>query len=171
MMIKLSKDTVLQNQAASPSKTDVRRTAMEFLARREHGYVELIRKLVLRFADRERIETVVTQLQQENLQSDERFVDCFIRHAQHKGKGPLYVQAVLAQKGIRSGDLAQWLDSEDDSWRHIAREVKQRKFGTAQAKDFHLRCKQYRFLAQRGFTSTQIQYALCLESLTGYGLS
>ena len=160
MTIQSSKGAMGQTQVASPSRTDIRRAAMDLLARREHGYTELIRKLILRFTDIELIEIVVTQLRQENLQSDARFVDCFIRHAQHKGKGPLYVQAALIQKGISSEDLAQWLDSDDDCWQSMACEVKRRKFGSVTAKDFILRSKQYRFLAQRGFTSTQIQYAL-----------
>ena len=66
--------------------SQARYSAMNLLARREHSYVELERKLKQRgFADSV-IEQALQRLQEQGLQSDQRFVESFIR-ARASSKG------------------------------------------------------------------------------------
>ncbi|MGV6807025.1 MAG: regulatory protein RecX, partial [bacterium] len=79
----------------------VRRKAMDLLARREYSCGELTQKLLARWPDYGAlIQTVVTELQQDGLLSDERFIDMFIHASARKGRGPLRIVTELRQKGI-----------------------------------------------------------------------
>ena len=53
----------------------IRRAAMNLLARREHGHVELARKLRLRGADAEMIEVELQRLTDDGLLSEERYLE------------------------------------------------------------------------------------------------
>jgi hypothetical protein len=52
---------------------------MDFLARREHGQAELIKKLAEKGFDRQVAEQAVNKLAAEGLQSDRRFAESFVQ--------------------------------------------------------------------------------------------
>ena len=68
----------------------IRTSALNFLARREYGSKELIIKLVKKYgnAKKPEIEELILQLQTEQLVSDERYTELFIRNQLNKGVGP-----------------------------------------------------------------------------------
>jgi hypothetical protein len=66
----------------------VRRTAMDLLARREHGRVELTRKLRQRGAEAEMIETALDRLTEEGLLSEARYLESFVSYRARSGYGP-----------------------------------------------------------------------------------
>ena len=67
----------------------VRRTAMDLLARREHGRVELTRKLRQRGAPPEMIEAALDRLTEEGLLSESRYLESFVSYRARSGYGPV----------------------------------------------------------------------------------
>ena len=133
----------------------VRLAAMDLLARREHSFTELARKLALRFPKDVVLEQLA-RLKEEKLQNDERFVESYIYSRRQKGYGPVRIRSELYQKGIDSELLAEYLIDDDECWEQVVVELRERKFGLDVPTDYKQRAKQQRFLMQRGFTSHQI---------------
>lgn len=140
------------------SVNDVRRAAMDLLARREHGFTELARKLSGRFP-RKLVIDVLTRLREERWQSDDRFVESFVYSRQQRGYGPVRIKSELFQKGVDNELIGQYLLEQDDHWNELAKAVKERKFGAFSPRDNKERARQIRFLAQRGFSMSQINSA------------
>ena len=138
---------------------DIRRAAMDLLARREHSFTELERKLSVRFP-RESVFAILTLLQQEQLQSDERFTESYVYSRQQRGYGPVRIRSELLQKGVESELISQHLQFYQDDWTTSARKVKEQKFGTRSPADTRERARQIRFLTGRGFSLEQIYSVL-----------
>lgn len=141
----------------SDSLKIIRQTALNLLARREHSAKELLRKLqAKKFAVAE-IQSVVDQLEKENLLSHTRFIENFIHYRRSKGYGPLRIQAELIERGIAEDLIEHHLDISDNAWAFEARQVWQKRFKNTMPTDFKTRAQQMRFLQYRGFTREQIE--------------
>jgi len=137
---------------------DVRRAAMDLLARREHSRQELQRKLARRFAvDAEVIFSVINQLTQEGLQSDQRLAEAFLRYRSNRGQGPLKIKAEMREKCIESDLIEQIFDEANIDWFDLALRVLEKRYGDGSAVDASERAKRTRFLQQRGFSFDHIQ--------------
>jgi regulatory protein len=138
---------------------DARKKAMDFLARREYGQTELIKKLADKGYERSVAEGAVNKLTEDGLQSDQRFAGAFVQSRINQGKGPVRIRLDLGQRGV--GDAAIELAIEDASanWFELARDVRLRKFGTGKPSDFKAKAKQMRFLQYRGFEQDHVQAA------------
>ena len=137
---------------------DVRRVAMDLLARREHSRQELQRKLARRFAvDAEVIFSVINQLTQEGLQSDQRLAEALLRYRSNRGQGPLKIKAEMREKCIESDLIEQIFDEANIDWFDLALRVLEKRYGDGSAVDASERAKRTRFLQQRGFSFDQIQ--------------
>lgn len=137
---------------------DVRRAAMDLLARREHSRQELQRKLARRFAvDAEVIFSVINQLTQEGLQSDQRLAEALLRYRSNRGQGPLKIKAEMREKCIESALIEQIFDEANIDWFDLALRVLEKRYGKGSAVDASERAKRTRFLQQRGFSFDQIQ--------------
>ncbi|MDA8962331.1 recombination regulator RecX [Congregibacter sp.] len=127
---------------------------MNLLARREHSLTELKRKLSQRF-DTEELDAALEKLAEENLQSDERFAQSFTRERMLRGVGPLRIESELRQRGVQSVFIDQALvavpQEERTTWREVAQDVLQRKFGDAAPIDLSDKARRLRFLGYRGF--------------------
>ena len=134
----------------------LRKTAMDYLARREHGEQELVRKLGSRGFDAGMVETAVAELKADGLLSDSRFAEAFVNSRFQRGSGPQKIQAELRERGIEAGLISLCIEAYDDQWRQRVREVREKKFGADLPGDFRERSRQMRFLQQRGFTADQI---------------
>ena len=99
--------TVLDNPVA------VRRAAMDLLARREHGRVELTRKLRSRGAADELIDAALDRLAQEGLLSEARYLEAFVSYKARAGYGPLRIREELTQRGLSRGDVEQAFHSSE----------------------------------------------------------
>jgi regulatory protein len=142
------------------SPLEARKKAMDYLARREYGQKELVRKLANAGYDHAVADAAVKQLTADGLQDDRRFVELFIQSRINQGKGPVRVQAELGQKGLPGGLVDQVLDDTEVDWYELASNVKVRKFGSDVPKDYKTKAKQMRFLQQRGFEQSHIQSAV-----------
>ena len=146
-----------EDRFASP--LEARKKAMDFLARREYGQTELIRKLADKGFERDVAEQAVCQLTDEGLQSDQRFAESFVQSRINQGKGPVRIRMDLAQRGIGDTAIEIAIEEADPDWRALAREQRHKKFGSATPSDFKEKARQMRFLQYRGFEQDHIQSA------------
>ncbi|WNW11315.1 recombination regulator RecX [Pseudomonas sp. DTU_2021_1001937_2_SI_NGA_ILE_001] len=134
----------------------VRRTAMDLLARREHGRVELTRKLRQRGAPPELIESALDRLTEEGLLSESRYLESFVSARARAGYGPLRIREELSQRGLARGDIEQALRECDVDWRERLTDTWQRKFAGRRPADARERAQQTRFLGYRGYPMEMI---------------
>ena len=139
---------------------EARKKAMDYLARREYGQKELIRKLANAGFEQAISATAIEQLSEDGLQDDRRFVRNFIQSRINQGKGPVRIQADLGQRGLPGGLVDEMLAEVDFDWHGLAAEVRRKKFGDEVPADFKTKAKQMRFLQQRGFEQAHIQSAV-----------
>ena len=137
----------------------VRKRAMDFLARREHGEQEITQKLIARGFDTDVVEAAVSVLIADGLLSDSRFAEAFVYSRFNKGSGPQKIHAELRRRGIDDRLISASLEAVADQWLERVRAVREKKFGRHAPADFRERSRQMRFLQQRGFTSEQIRAA------------
>jgi len=147
------------NRSASPvsgiSPRSVRRVAMDCLARREHSFFELKKKLQLKFPDKSivEIQQELEKLRDENLQSDKRFVESYVRYRKSRGFGYLHIRNELRSKYVADVLIDQLLFVDDSDWLEIinnlvAKRARQSQQLTSGSKDYF---KIIRYLEQRGF--------------------
>lgn len=129
-----------------------RNVAMDLLSRREHSCSELSRKLIQRDFDEEEIATALDRLQQEGLQSDQRFCENFIYFRAKKGRGPVRIRHELSEKGVRDDLIEQQMAACDLDWHDIMQNERRKKFGLPIPPDYKEKMKQARFLQNRGFS-------------------
>ena len=137
----------------------VRRAAMDLLAQREHGRVELARKLRRRGAPPELIDNALDRLAEEGLLDESRYLESFIASRARAGYGPLRIREELAQRGLPREAIEQALGEYGVDWAEQLSELWQRRFGV-RPQDPKERARQGRFLAYRGFSMEQISRLL-----------
>ncbi|WP_455212713.1 regulatory protein RecX [Kaarinaea lacus] len=136
---------------------EIRRKAMDLLARREHSVAELRRKLLAKGYAQIEVDEQLLKLEQENLLSDQRFTESYVNFRSKKGFGPLRIEQELKERGIGNALLEEYLDNKD-YWRNIAKEVREKRFGTSMPQDYKDKVRQLRFLQYRGFSQDQLRY-------------
>ena len=146
-----------EDRFASP--LEARKKAMDFLARREYGQTELIKKLADKGFERDVAAEAVTQLTDEGLQSDQRFAESFVQSRISQGKGPVRIRLDLGQRGIPDSTVEIALEEAAPDWYALARVQRIKKFGEAVPADFKEKARQMRFLQYRGFEKDHIQSA------------
>ena len=134
----------------------VRRTAMDLLARREHGRVELTRKLRQRGALPEMIETALDRLTEEGLLSESRYLESFVSYRARSGYGPLRIREELGQRGLQRSDIELALRESGIDWQEQLEDTWRRKFSGHLPIDARERAKQGRFLSYRGYSMEMI---------------
>jgi regulatory protein len=144
-----------------PSIT-VRRAAMNLLARREQSFYELIQKLTQKFPDFDKQKIILPaleKLREEKLQSDERFVESYVRFRRNKGFGPLKIAMELGQKRVKDNLIQNEIYKNEIDWVGHCREVLGRKYPEGFGATINERQKLHRFLSQRGFEGEHIRKA------------
>lgn len=136
---------------------DIRRAAMNLLARREHSETELFRKLHVKKYPEAETRAVISQLSQEGLLSNRRFIENYIHSRRTKGYGPMRILAELLERGLTEDFIEHHLNMSDNAWFIDAHNVWKKRFKGQQPSDFKTRAQQMRFLHYRGFTHEQIE--------------
>ena len=139
---------------------EIRKKAMDFLARREYGRAELTKKLADKGYQRSVVEDELARLNDEGLQSDARFAEAFVQSRINQGKGPVRIRADLAGRGIRDGVIEAALEAAACDWFELAGGERRKKFGARSPADFKEKARQMRFLQYRGFEPDHIQAAV-----------
>jgi len=139
---------------------EARKKAMDYLARREYGRLELNRKLSQFGFEPDVAASAVDQLHDDGLQDDRRFAESFLQSRISQGKGPVRTRLDLGERGLDDALIEDVLDDSAANWVELATEVRLKKFGTAKPRDFKEKARQMRFLQYRGFEQAHIQAAL-----------
>ena len=100
------------------------------------------------------------RLVEQGLQSDQRFIEHYIRYRVARGFGPLRIEQELQHKGVRHDIIRQGLAEYVHQWPMALRQAWQKKYKRQLPEDASARAKQYRFLLMRGFTPEQIHELL-----------
>ena len=145
---------------------DHRIIAMDLLSRREHSRRELIDKLKIRGFEGEEVEAYLDRLADRGLQSDQRFLESYIRMRSQNGYGPLRIRQELRKKGIEDSTISLNFESMELDWYEIAVMAWRKKYNQSPGSDMKLRAKQTRFLQYRGFDFDMINHALATAPST-----
>jgi len=153
-MMKFKKARILETTA------EIRFSAMNLLARREHSRLELVRKLQARVEDRALLDEALDRLINDKLLDDERFCEAFVRMRANGGYGPIRVRAELKEKGVSDELATKYMVLHESDWFEQVHVVFEKKYGLNPETDTKSRVRQQRFLAQRGYSFEQIKLAL-----------
>ena len=142
---------------------EARKKAMDYLSRREYGRVELNKKLTQFGFEPDVAASAVDELRDDGLQDDRRFAESFLQSRISQGKGPVRTRLDLGERGLDDSLIEDVLDESAENWVELAIEVRLKKFGTAEPRDFNDKARQMRFLQYRGFEQEHIQAALAMH--------
>ena len=131
-----------------------------YLAQREHGFKELIHRLVQKGFTEALVEKVVQDFANRDWQSDERYANSLIKRRIDKKYGQRFISGECQSKGLDSELVNRTLEALNIDWYDIAYQCAQRKFGDQDPSDHKTQRKQYQFLIQRGFCSDIIRVVL-----------
>ena len=129
---------------------------MDLLSRREHSVFELMRKLKQRDFEADEIDAAIEILQQDNLQSDNRFVESLVNSKINAGFGPIKIRHELRQKGVSDGLVGDYFSGLEVDWQSSMSEQRIKKFGTDIPLEYKEKMKQARFLQNRGFSPESV---------------
>jgi regulatory protein len=143
---------------AQPSSNEMRAFAHRLLGRREYSVFELDRRIRRKWPDADGVQDLLEALVEENLLSDERFTESFVRFRIQRYQGPLKIKAALRTKGVSDHLISRELDAYSEQWLDLAVEwLDRRNVGVI---DFDAKKKYYRRLMSRGFTHSQAMDAI-----------
>ena len=125
--------------------------ALRCLARRDYAEAELFRRFSSDYED-DAIQTVLDELKRQNYQSDERFVEVFVRSSINKGRGPRRILNDLKNHKIDALMIEQYvMPNETEFWVEQAETLYQKKYGDTIANTPSEKAKRMRFMQYRGF--------------------
>ena len=137
---------------------------MDYLARREHSFYELTQKLNKKFpeSDSSLLLEALDVLKTENLQSDDRFTESYVRYRKSRGFAYLHIRADLAGRRVSEMVVAKYLSKADEHWQISAGQLAAKRLRSQERLSFG--SKEHRklcgFLISRGFSSAEVRKAL-----------
>lgn len=160
----LAYESEASNSASQNDVPVLRRAAMDYLARREHSFYELQQKLNRKFPDTQSLllQKVLLRLWHENLQSDDRFTEAYVRYRKSRGFGFLHIRAELLIRKIDESLIHKYLQVDDSDWVEIANQQLEKKLTPGEVLLFGSKThrKLVRFLESRGFGSSNVRKIL-----------
>ena len=140
--------------------------AIRLLSKREHSAAELRHKLSVRDwddeVDAEQIEQLIHDLQQQGLQSDQRYAESYTHMRYNKGYGPVRIDNELRERGVSENIRRCCLNAiPEQDWWLLMQQVRNKKFGKVLPQEYNERAKQMRFLRYRGFVNEKILELVC----------
>jgi regulatory protein len=136
----------------------LKQRAVHLLSIREHGTLELVRKLTQKLPECSHcINDVLAELEAIGYLSELRYVEAFMRKEQAHGHGLLRIKVALRNKGADMDIVNDVLASSETDWRALAQRVRIKKFGEMLPTDKVELATQMRFLSYRGFDSDTVR--------------
>ena len=136
----------------------MRAFAYRLLGRREYSVFELDRRIRQKWPEAIAVEELMEALVAENLVSDERYAEAFVRFRIQRHQGPLKIKAALRTKGISDDLISHEIGAHSEEWSNLAAQwLKRQNPGSI---DFEKKKKYYRRLTSRGFTHDQAMEVL-----------
>jgi len=147
-----------QDKQEPPSSSEMRAFAYRLLGRREYSEFELGQRIRLKWPGADGITELVAALVEENLVSDERFTESFIRSRLQRYQGPMKIKAALRAKGVSDSIISGQLHTGAIDWTELAAQWLERQ--RPDEFTFDVKKKYYRRLLNRGFAHDQAMDAL-----------
>ncbi|NCP64021.1 MAG: regulatory protein RecX [Paraglaciecola sp.] len=138
----------------------IKYTITRLLASREHSRHELLIKLQQRQFDTQTCIEWIEKFADADIQSDHRFAEMLLRSRVQKGQGELALRQECASHKLPEDLVQTLLDAMQIDWFEQALAVAQKKTKGQLLPSLKDQQKLYRFMAQRGFSSEQIRYAI-----------
>ena len=129
--------------------------ALDIISRREHSEKEVRDKLLIKFDERDIVESVIEKLKQNSLIEDSRYAEMYTRARKRKGFGPKRIGYELNSRGVNES-LSSTAIEEEGGWIEAAENVFNKKFKDGISQDFKTKLKQKSFLQNRGFSFKEI---------------
>jgi len=133
------------------SEDKIRLKILDLLSRREHSFKEILLKLKDRVDSKDKLNEELIKIRDENLQSDERFTESYVRARSLRGIGPEKISYELISKGVNSNTIDRIIYSKEIDWMKILEKEYKKKYKSSA--DFSLDeiSKAKKFFLQRGF--------------------
>lgn len=129
----------------------INEVAVAALSRREHSALEMRRKLMLKGFDEQEVESLIQNLIDNNLLSEERFTESYINMRKRRGYGPSRISQELRERGIKDEFFNSYLDKRSPEWHEVMRQQYHKKYGNQVAEDYAEKTKRAKYLQSRGF--------------------
>lgn len=139
---------------------DAYQHAIALLTRREHGALELTKKLSQKGHTAAAIQEALEKCQQHGLQQDGRFAEQKMRTRVAQGYGPERIRMELQHLGLARELIENTLAEADYDWVVEAQAVLYKKYGNTLSQSISMRQKQKQFLHYRGFSMHTIIHVL-----------
>ncbi len=139
--------------------TNLRRSAMDYLARREHSRFELRNKLQKKYPETQAdlLDAILDKLTADKLLSDDRFAEAYVRYRKLRGYGPLYIQHYLKHCRVAPEVIGKHLQQDDPDWEIMLQTLVQNKLaGAVPQRGSKAHQKAQRFILSRGFSMEQM---------------
>ena len=137
-----------------------RQDALAMLGRTELSRRRLVDKMLRKGHKQEVVTIVVNAMNEKGLQSDRRCAEVLTREHARRGHGPERIRHDLCERGLDDDLITEFLQSEEHDFMQLARETREKRYGTDRPVDWAQREKQRAFLYRRGFTGEQIRAAM-----------
>ncbi len=132
--------------------------AIKLLSMREYAQSDLKNRLVQKGYSDSVAQAILQTLSAQNLQSDVRFVESYVRMRKRRGYSIRRIRLELEQRGIDQHLMLPLLEKAQEGWQQHILEVWQKKFKCQKPALLAEKARQMRFLQYRGFTIEQIQW-------------
>ena len=126
------------------------------LARREHGVIDLLRKLLVNQFDPLLVDVAIQVLVRVFLVSVERFFESMINSRFNRGHGPIKVLFELSNKGVPEHIVDKTMAELSPDWHQSLADLIEKKYAGQLSRTPAERVKQVRFLSSRGFPHEMI---------------
>tara|TARA_R110002110_G_scaffold12493_1_gene59218 strand:+ start:29556 stop:30029 length:474 start_codon:yes stop_codon:yes gene_type:complete len=148
----------------------IRNSAIRLLARREHSRRELSLKLTQRGFESSAIDQVISDLEQDDLLSESRFINMIVRVRSSRGVGPLKIIAELQTHGIHQREIELDADWQTIDWIQVGCMARAKRFNDLAPESIAEKSKQTRHLIQRGFRRDQVREILKPENIHAFSV-
>ncbi len=128
---------------------------MNLLSRREHSEKEIYMKLIKFVESKIRLNDEIEKLKNEDLLSDARFSEAYMRSRFNSGFGPVRIKYELSKKGVNKILIDRALIETDLDWDQKMTDEYKKKYDSNRTKDQNF-LKISKFLLYRGFDLEKI---------------
>ena len=136
---------------------DIRKKILDLLSRREHSKYELVLKLERRVDSSDKLLKEIDKLSDQNLQSDERFSESYIRSRYNSGFGPSRIKYDLSKRRVAESIINDAFREIDLNWVEKLKKENIKKYGNENPKNMQELSKRTKFFVQRGFDQEMIR--------------
>jgi len=141
---------------------DIRKKILDLLSRREHSKYELVLKLDRRVDSSDKLLKEIDKLSDQNLQSDERFSESYIRSRYNSGFGPSRIKYDLSKRRVAESIINDAFREIDLNWVEKLKKENIKKYGNENPKNMQELSKRTKFFVHRGFDKEMIRKIIYL---------